>query len=127
MGEPAEEYTTVPGFGGEGLDDVANSDEMLDIVMQGDDPIPVSVNGVKSEYLKNIVSRIEELEGRKQLAADNIKAVKDEAVKVGKLDRTALNDILKIRKTSADDLQKKQLLLAAYGRALGMDKEGYNL
>ena len=92
--------------------------EVLDI-QGGDDKTPASVNGVKAEELQRVIERIERLEEDKKGIADDISLVKKEA-KADGFDVKIINQIIKLRKKDAREIEEEETLLMAYKRALGM-------
>jgi uncharacterized protein (UPF0335 family) len=78
--------------------------------------------GLSSDHLKAFIERIERLEEEKKNIADDIKEVKTEAKSQG-FDVKAINEILKIRKLEASELEEQEYILDTYKRALGMTTE----
>ena len=98
---------------------MSDAAEALDLDSTASDG-PTSVNGVKAEELQRVIQRIENLEEQKQGIADDIKLVKAEA-KADGFDVKTINEILKLRKKDASEIEQAELLLQVYKRALGME------
>lgn len=80
---------------------------------------PVAVGGNSQELLRSLVDRIEALEDNKQVIADDIKDVYDEA-KSGGFDTAAIRHIIKLRKQDKDVRDARQHVIDTYMHALGM-------
>lgn len=81
---------------------------------------PTSVNGVKADELKRIISRIEVCENQKAGVAEDIKLIKAEAKSEG-FDVKTINQIIKLRKMDSNTIEAAELLLEVYKTALGME------
>lgn len=82
---------------------------------------PTSVNGVKADELKRVISRIEVCENQKAGIAEDIRLIKAEAKAEG-FDVKTINQIIKLRKMDASTIEQEELLLLVYKRALGMEE-----
>ena len=84
------------------------------------DPAPGIISGgLKSEDLRNYISRVERLEENKSEIMEDIKTVYQEAKSAG-FDPKTMKEIVKKRKMDAHDLEEQELLLELYKRAIGM-------
>ncbi len=84
------------------------------------DPAPGIISGgLKSEDLRNYISRVERLEENKAEVMEDIKTVYQEAKSAG-FDPKTMKEIVKKRKMDAHDLEEQELLLELYKRAIGM-------
>lgn len=75
-----------------------------------------------AEQLKKIVSRIEDLDEKRDEISSQIREVLDEAKSKG-FDVKTIKAIIKMRKIKLNDLQAQEDLLEIYKRALGMVKD----
>ena len=81
---------------------------------------PTSVNGVKADELKRIISRIELCENQKAGVLEDIKLIKAEAKSEG-FDVKTITQIIKLRKMDASTIEQEEMLLSVYKIALGME------
>ena len=84
-----------------------------------DAPPGIISGGLKSEDLRNYISRVERLEENKSEIMEDIKTVYQEAKSAG-FDPKTMKEIVKKRKMDAHDLEEQELLLELYKRAIGM-------
>ena len=82
--------------------------------------VPKTVNGIDPAELKDVISRIENLEAEKQGLNEDIKAVKQDAKARG-FNVPIITKIIRMRKKEARSLHEEEVLTAAYFSALGMD------
>lgn len=83
------------------------------------DGMTATIDSDSSAELRELISRIERLEGEKSNIGEDIKAVYQDA-KANGWDTKTIRKIVKIRKTDERTLQEEELLLEAYKTALGM-------
>lgn len=83
----------------------------------GDDT-PTTGN-IAADRLRSIIERIERLEEERKALASDIKDIRSEAKSAG-FDVAVINQLIKIRKQDADDVEEQETLLDVYRRALGM-------
>lgn len=74
---------------------------------------------IAAAELREFVERIERLEEDKAAIADDIKSVKGEAAGRG-YDKTALNEMLKLRKLDKAERDAREAVRTMYGEALGV-------
>ncbi|GLK74670.1 DUF2312 domain-containing protein [Ancylobacter dichloromethanicus] len=84
-----------------------------------DQPLSDAAAGFAKEQLKSFIERIERLEEEKKSIADDIKDVFLGAKATG-FDTSALREILKIRKSDADQRAEHEAIVDLYLQALGM-------
>ena len=84
----------------------------------------LETGAVESTKLRSYIERIERLEEDKAGIASDVRDVFAEAKSNG-FDVKAMRQILKLRKTKANERTEAEYMLALYKRALGMD-EGYD-
>lgn len=77
------------------------------------------VGGVASDVLKQLISKIEHLEGEKKEISENIRDAYAEAKAQG-FDAKVIRQVIKERKMDINELSEQETLLAMYKRALGM-------
>jgi len=75
--------------------------------------------GLSAEHLKQFIERIERLEEEIKNLQEDKKEVFAEAKGAG-FDVKVIKEIIKIRKTEANELEEQEYLLDTYKRALGM-------
>ena len=75
--------------------------------------------GLSADHLRQFIERLERLEEEKKNISEDIKEVFAEAKGAG-FDVKTMRQILKIRKTEANELEEQEYLLDTYKRALGM-------
>lgn len=75
--------------------------------------------GLSAEHLRQFIERLERLEEEKRNLSYDMKEVFSEAKGDG-FDVKTIRQILKIRKTEANELEEQEYLLDTYKRALGM-------
>jgi uncharacterized protein (UPF0335 family) len=80
------------------------------------------VGGIAADQLRSFVERIERLEEDKAALAADIRDVYAEA-KANGFDPKVMRQVIRMRKTDADDLAAEQATLALYARALGLARE----
>jgi uncharacterized protein (UPF0335 family) len=83
------------------------------------DTAPISVGGNSAKVLKQYIEQIESLEDEKQVIGDHIKDVFTVAKSNG-FDTKTMREILKQRKITASEAERKRALFETYARALGM-------
>lgn len=76
--------------------------------------------GIKSGDLRGYIQRIENLDTEIEGLREDIKAIKSDAKAKG-FNVKIINQILKIRKRDANELEEEEILLDLYKRALGME------
>lgn len=74
---------------------------------------------VTADELRQFVERIEHLEAEKKEISDQVKEVMAELKGRG-YDVKAVREILKIRKSDADDIAEQEAIVEMYKAALGM-------
>jgi len=75
--------------------------------------------GLSAEHLKQFIERVERLEEEIKNLQEDKKEVFAEAKGSG-FDVKAMKEIIKIRKTEANELEEQEYLLDTYKKALGM-------
>ena len=75
--------------------------------------------GLSAEHLRQFIERLERLDEEKKNISADMKEVFSEAKGHG-FDVKTIRQILKIRKTEANELEEQEYLLDTYKRALGM-------
>ncbi len=84
------------------------------------DPAPgIITGGLKSEDLRNYISRVERLQEDKAAVMEDIKTIYQQAKSDG-FDPKTMKEIVKKRKMDANDLEQQEILLDLYQRAIGM-------
>lgn len=82
----------------------------------------IRVGGVAADQLRSVIERIEKLAEEKDAIAADIRDVMAEAHGNG-FDRTAIRQILKLRKKDAAERDEEETVLNVYLRALGMKSQ----
>jgi len=82
-------------------------------------PPEVKTGGVAADRLRSLVERVERLSEEKRAIAGDIKEIFQEAKSAG-FSVPVLRQLIKDRAKDAGDLEKFEVLLDTYRRALGM-------
>lgn len=80
------------------------------------------VGNISADQLRSIVERIERLEEEKANIASDLREIYAEAAANG-YDKTALREIIKLRKLDNHERDERQYTLDLYCRALGMSPD----
>jgi uncharacterized protein (UPF0335 family) len=78
-----------------------------------------SNTGIAGDRLRSFFERVENLEAEKKAIAEDIRDVKNEAKAEG-FDMKAFNEVLKLRKLSADERSEREHLRDLYLQAIGL-------
>ena len=80
----------------------------------------VEVGGIAAERLRQLIERIERLEGEKAALAADVREIYAEAKAVG-FDAKVMRQIIRLRKMDTADQQEMEALIDTYKHALGME------
>lgn len=82
----------------------------------------MTVGGIASDALKQLIERVERLEDEKKGIQEHIKDVFSEAKSQG-FEPKIMKQVIRARKMNRDELAEEEALLETYKRAMGLSND----